>query len=156
MSSNVRCTLPGRKSASSFAVRVEPNSTTSAPAATELAAAAGKDGVTALIAPADKLSVTTKPGNPSEVRSTPDTTDGDNDAGREVRPGTVAFATITAGAPAVMAAEKGGKADSLRLESGRVAAGPTSVLPVDPPRPGKCLITGRTPPSRNPLTNATT
>src|SRR5438045_74969 len=79
----------------------------------------------------------------------------DSDAGTDVTPGTDAFATITTGAPAAIAASNGTNPTRRNVPIDGVAPGRTSVLPTVPPRPGKCLTTGSTPPARNPFMNAT-
>src|SRR4029453_3605198 len=75
-------------------------------------------------------------------------------AGRLVSPGTVAWATMTAGTPARTAAANGSRPPACRLRHGSVAAGLRSVLPVAPPRPGKCLTTGTMPAVWSPAANA--
>ena len=61
---------------------------------------------------------------------------------------------MTAGTPAAMASLKGRRSAACRSAYGRVAAGPKSVLVVEPPRPGKCFTTASTPASARPLANA--
>ena len=75
-------------------------------------------------------------------------------AGNVVSPGTVALATMTAGTCAATASLNG-SSPALRnwLHEG-VAAAITSVFPVAPPRPGKCLTTASTPPAASPAAKA--
>ena len=74
-------------------------------------------------------------------------------AGPDDRPGTVALATITASTFGNVAT-KAGMAPSSSCESGRVCAGPSSVLPVECPRPGKCFAVASAPPRARPWANA--
>src|SRR6202022_3815139 len=71
-----------------------------------------------------------------------------------VSPGIVALDTMMAGAPALIAAANGRMATCCRVDHGRVCAEPLSVLPLEPPRPGKCFNTGMTLPDRKPFMNA--
>src|SRR4051795_254616 len=71
------------------------------------------------------------------------------------RPGTLALEVITAGAPAAIAARNGGMATDCSFDQGSVRAGPSSVFRLACPSPGKCLITGITPPLLNPSRYAT-
>ena len=66
----------------------------------------------------------------------------------------ISFATMTAGTPARIAAANGARPDARRRGQGRVAAPPKSVLPVEPPRPGKCFTTGMTPAAVSPFAKA--
>jgi hypothetical protein len=101
-------------------------------------------------APAERLSVMTRPRKPSSWRSNPPITAADNDDGSGVSPGTDALLVMTAGAPAAMAARKGTRSRFRNDGNARVAPGPTSVLRCAPPSPGKCFTTGSTPAARRP------
>src|ERR1051325_9900468 len=79
---------------------------------------------------------------------------GDRLAGRLVSPGTDAVAIITAGTPARIAAEKASRPPFCRVDQGSVVAATLSVLPLAPPRPGKCLTTGTTPAASRPRAKA--
>src|SRR5262245_22289079 len=79
---------------------------------------------------------------------------GERLAGVLVSPGTLALAIITAGMPARAAAMNGSRPALRRVDQGSVVAALASVLPLAPPRPGKCLTTGITPASSSPRANA--
>ena len=73
-----------------------------------------------------------------------------SEAGAVVSPGTTSLATSTAGAPRAMTAAKGARACWRSAAQGRVDAGPRSLLPLEPPRPGKCLSVASSPPAFRP------
>ncbi len=143
----------GVSCAVSAAVRVDPNSTMSAPAATACSAAPARLSPVARIAPADRLSVSTRPCQPSWLRNRPLMAALERLAGPVVRPGTVALATMTAETLASVP-RKAGMAPCSSWVRGSVWAGPSSVLPLEWPRPGKCLTVLRSPPAASPWANA--
>src|ERR1700722_9229912 len=75
-------------------------------------------------------------------------------AGRVGNRGTTALAIITAGAPAEIADLKGKSPAPSSVVQGSVIAGLTSVFAEACPSPGKCLMTGMTPPAVSPAANA--